>query len=65
MILKTRGDSPFNSLEKTFEDLKNSGMGTWDFSMFLDSATSYFESPTTYGRTELFDIIQSVRIGDY
>jgi hypothetical protein len=32
--------------------------------MFLDCAINYFESPTTYGRPQLFDIIKRVRLGD-
>jgi hypothetical protein len=57
MILKTRGDSPYNALYKTLEDIKSTGINTWDIGMFLDCATNYFESPTSYGRPELLDII--------
>jgi hypothetical protein len=33
--------------------------------MFLDCAINYFESPTAYGRPQLFDIIKRVRLGDF
>jgi hypothetical protein len=57
MILKTKGDTPYIALYKTLEDLKNSGMSTWDIGMFLECATLYFESPTALGRPQLIDII--------
>jgi hypothetical protein len=58
MILKTtQGDTPHCALFKTLEDLKNSGIIIWDIGMFLVCAINYFESPTTYGRPQLFDII--------
>ena len=39
MILKTKGDTPYNALYKTLEDLKKSGMNTWDIGMFLECTT--------------------------
>jgi hypothetical protein len=57
MILKTKGDTPYIALYKTLEDLKNSGMSTWDIGMFLECATLYFESPTAFGRPQLIEII--------
>ena len=51
MILISKGESPYNALYKTLEDLKKSGISSWDIGMFLECATYYFESPTAYGRS--------------